>query len=506
MVQWFQERNGDVTPDKVREGSLDAYWWKCDKGPDHQWKQMVRVRTKQGTGCRFCAGNEVSVTNSLAALYPDVAELWAYDLNKGLTPDDVVANKNKPKYMWRCPKGPDHIWPTTVNSMTRPKKRGTGCPFCAGRRLSVTNRLDLNHPEIAAQWFQERNGNVTPDKVREGQHKKFWWKCDEGPDHEWPATVSSRTKGGKGCPFCAGHRVSVTNSLATKFPDIAAEWDYERNGDVTPDMITAGETKAERYWVCNKGPDHKWPAKPGTRTNPSVNFPGCPFCAGKEVSVTNSLRTKFPDIAAEWDYERNGNLTPDSVTSGANRPAHWICPDKGHRYRTNINWRTSDVTGCPKCVRRFSFVELVIKFELSKFFNVDLSPTSRAKGTSGGELSVDVLLPDDGIIIEYDGYYYHNVIADRHESDARKTDSLRRAGWTVVRIREEGLQTIGFDDIQVPVVDEGQDKAEQKKEVVNRLLKHLEGIVGRSIPGLDEYISQSDLSRYDDALDSYNAI
>ena len=65
---------------------------------------------------------------------------------------------------------------------------------------------------------------------------------------------------------------------------------------------------------------------------------------------------------------------------------------------------------------------------------------------------------------------------------------------------------IGFDDIRVPVMTEGTNKTEQKKEVVNLLLKHLEGIVGRSIPRLDEYISQPDLNRYGDALHSYNAI
>ena len=503
-AQWFQERNGDVTPDRVLEGATQSFWWKCDKGSDHEWEQKVRVRTKQGTGCPFCAGHRPSVTNSLAALYPEVAELWADDLNDGLTPRDIVANANK-RYTWRCPKGPDHIWEAAPNSVTRPKKWGTGCPFCAGRELSVTNRLDLNHPEVADQWFQERNGDVTPDRILEGSNSRFWWKCNRGPDHEWKATVSSRTNG-RGCPCCAGQKVSVTNSLKARFPDIADEWDYERNGELTPDDVTAG-SRTKRWWVCDKGPDHRWKAAPGTRTNPSVNFPGCPFCAGKKVSVTNSLKARFPDIADEWDYEHNGELTPDKVTYGANRPAHWICPDKGHRYKTNINWRTSDGTGCAECyVRPTSLVELAIKFELSAFFNVDLSPTSKVKGASGKNLPVDILLSDDRIIIEYDGYYYHKEISDRYESDSRKTDSLKRAGWTVIRMREKGLRLIGQNDVQVHRVDEGRMKTEQKKAAVNLMLRHLEGIMGSPIPGLDEYIAQPNLRRYDDARDSYDAI
>ena len=35
-----------------------------------------------------------------------------------------------------------------------------------------------------------------------GSGKKFWWQCPQGLDHEWPATLSKRTSGGRGCPFC----------------------------------------------------------------------------------------------------------------------------------------------------------------------------------------------------------------------------------------------------------------------------------------------------------------
>ena len=296
------------------------------------------------------------------------------------------------------------------------------------------------------------------------------------------------------------------NTLASQRRDVAALWDYGRNGDETPDTVSCG-TDRKFYWRCPEETDHSWQASPNSMTRPKKCGTGCPFCAGKKVSVTNSLTTRFPRIAAEWDCKRNGKLTPDTVTYGANKPAHWICREKGHRFKTHINWRTSDGTGCPECyVRPASHIEVAIKLELSEFFNVDLKPDSKVKGANGESLSVDIILPDDRIIIEYDGYYYHKTLADRHESDSRKTDSLKRAKWTVVRIREEGLQMIGIDDIQTPVVDEGPNKTEQKKRVVNLLLKRLEGIVGRSVPGLDEYISQPELRRYDDALDFWDNI
>lgn len=39
------------------------------------------------------------------------------------------------------------------------------------------------------------------------------------------------------------------NSLASKFPEIVKEWCYEKNGDLTPDVVLAGSHK-EVFWKC----------------------------------------------------------------------------------------------------------------------------------------------------------------------------------------------------------------------------------------------------------------
>ena len=63
----------------------------------------------------------------------------------------------------------------------------------------------------------------------------------------------------------------------------------------------------------------------------------------------NSLLVKFPEIAAEWDYERN-SITPDVVTPYSRKKVHWICPDCGNRYEMIIGDRTGEKhCGCPPC-------------------------------------------------------------------------------------------------------------------------------------------------------------
>jgi very-short-patch-repair endonuclease len=110
----------------------------------------------------------------------------------------VAAGSSK-KVWWKCPVADDHEWPATVASRA---VNGNGCACCAGRRLSVTNRLDIQFPEIAAEWHPTKNGDLTPAEVLAGWGKKTWWKCPIADDHEWPAIVDSRTRLGRGCPSC----------------------------------------------------------------------------------------------------------------------------------------------------------------------------------------------------------------------------------------------------------------------------------------------------------------
>src|SRR5262249_62399426 len=113
------------------------------------------------------------------------------------------------------------------------RTNGGGCPFCSGNLVSVTNSLASLQPDVAVQWHPTKNGNLTAAQVTSKSHKNVWWKCPNGPDHEWEAPPSSRTVlGGGGCPFCKGLKVSVNNSLAACFPGIAAEWHPTKNGEL----------------------------------------------------------------------------------------------------------------------------------------------------------------------------------------------------------------------------------------------------------------------------------
>ena len=91
---------------------------------------------------------------------------------------------------------------------------------------------ELN-PPFLKEWDHDKNNPVTPNDVTRGSTKKVWWLCPKG--HSYKTRICSRTSGFTGCPYCAGRKVLEEDSLLTRFPKIASEWDYEKNEGARPE-------------------------------------------------------------------------------------------------------------------------------------------------------------------------------------------------------------------------------------------------------------------------------
>src|SRR5215471_6967607 len=156
-----------------------------------------------------------------------------------------------------------------------------------GKRLKEP--LSVTHPELASEWHPTKNGDLTPAKVVAGSHNNVWWKCPNGPDHEWQAKPSARTRkrGGTGCPFCANQKVSITNCLATTHPELAAEWHPTKNQPLSANDVIAGSHRLA-WWKCPKGEGHEWQATLIARS------------IGGKCQICCSLTNTHPELAKEW--------------------------------------------------------------------------------------------------------------------------------------------------------------------------------------------------------------
>ena len=200
---------------------------------------------------------------------------------------DTLSRASHKKLVWICAE--DHSWQATINN----RSKGRGCPFCSGNLVSDANRLSTKRPELASEWDHDKN-ELTPYDVTVSSGKKAWWRCMDG--HSWQATINHRSDG-RGCPFCSGRLASDTNRLSINRPEIASEWDHDKN-ELTPCDVTVSSDK-KYWWKCVVG--HSWQERISHR---SIGY-GCPFCSGRRVSDANRLSTNNPELAQEWDHDKN---------------------------------------------------------------------------------------------------------------------------------------------------------------------------------------------------------
>jgi hypothetical protein len=276
---------------------------------------------------------------SLAEVNPELAKQWHTSKNGDLTPFDLTVSSNK-KVWWKCTKGNDHEWLAPVSR----RSNGSECGICTNRITVLSNSLATINPELAKQWHPTKNGNLTPFDVNSVSGKKVWWKCDKADDHEWNTSINNRSRGGS-CPMCSGHRVVVSNSLATINPELAKQWHPTKNGNLTPYDLTVSSNK-KVWWKCPEGDDHEWQAQVSNRNNSEIS---CSICTNRVTVFSNCLRTTHPELAKQWHPTKNGDLTPIDISFGSNKKVWWKC-DKAddHEWRTSVVKR-SNGSNCPAC-------------------------------------------------------------------------------------------------------------------------------------------------------------
>ena len=140
-------------------------------------------------------------------------------------------------------------------------------------------------------------------------------------------------------------------TLADRYPSIAAEWDYERNGDLKPENVTPGQHK-NVYWKCPVC-GQSYQSLICNRTAPSRKRDGnkCPICLGRTIIPGfNSLMALFPDIVKnEWDYISN-RIDPDTIAPHTNKKYYWKCLFGHPSYLASVNNKVSNNGGnCPIC-------------------------------------------------------------------------------------------------------------------------------------------------------------
>ena len=283
---------------------------------------------------------------NISLLAEELQNQWHKDLNRHLGQILIKPHSNR-KVWWscdQCPEGLPHIWEATVHNRTS----GRGCPFCSGHAICQHNTLARQAPEVALFWDAKKNHSTSPDQVTVSSGMRAHWKCSACL-HEWRASVFAKARISSGCPKCAKANGNMpADGTRQKHPSFAAaqhallqQWDHDRNRENghLPDNTTLQSNKLI-WWQCSecpKGKVHSWQARASSRASPRQPS-GCPCCAGQKLCDCNSLETVCPDIAADFDVEKNG-VSAAEVTSSAGTKYNWLSDEPGAKKRS-VDQRT----------------------------------------------------------------------------------------------------------------------------------------------------------------------
>lgn len=297
----------------------------------------------------------------------------------------------------------------------------------------MAKRITLaeDRPDLAKEWHPIKNGNLRPIDVTKSTTKKVWWMCSEG--HEWLTSINNRNNIARnsGCPFCSGRYATYKTSLAYLNPELAKEWDYEKN-NTTPNLVKPGSNK-KVWWICSVDSRHKWNAVIGSRTG--IKPTGCPCCSGKKAWDENNLLVHNPLLTSEWNYELN-KLPPEEVLPYSKKKYWWNCSECGEVWHQSANNRQRfGLRGCPKCnfSHRTSFSKHAIFYYAKKLFPNLIINNNTPIDFDEYQMIGGLYFPEKNLLIEYDEECSHK---EQLEREKQKNQLCAKSGIQLIRIVE----------------------------------------------------------------------
>lgn len=334
LANEFDCEANKTTPDKVSINDPKKYWWKCSKC-GFKWQASVTNR-KRGTGCPKC--NKITHTS-----FPEQAIF--YYLSKEY-PDTVNGDKHLgielDIYIPSLKVAIEYDGEAWHQNIKKDEKKNSVCQSNKIKLIRIREKSCWFWPESAyLKCISAESGNN--ESLKQAIEMIFFEISNNlffNPDidiNRDEMDIKSKYMNAK-----------LKNSLLEKYPDIAKEWNYEKNYPVKPENIDYGS--GTKYWwkcpVCG----YEYQMTPNSRTCKGT---GCPVCAHDvPFEGVNDFETLYPNLMKEWDYDKNNalGLNPRKLLPNTMKKAWWKCSVCGHEWFAIIGNRVKS-RGCPICAR-----------------------------------------------------------------------------------------------------------------------------------------------------------
>ena len=436
---WDFKKNDGISPSKISRNCKKKVWWRCRKDPRHSFQAVVANMVSGRGKCKICTGHATQYgVNDLFTTDPNLEEIWDKDSN---TIDPSKINRGSySKAFWKC-KTCGRTWVKSVRQTVMHPK----CPYCSGRKLAPDggNSLANAHPEVVDEWNIIRNG-CDPHEIPKNQlmYNNVWWKC-KTCGKSWKKQLRYYIDYGSSCPYCNGKILAPgMNDLKTLHPEAASAWDNDRNDGLSPSGVLPSDPR-EVYWKCKNG--HSWTDAIVNEVNGGYTA-GCPYCKNKKLLVGfNDLATVRPDLASEWDRDKNA-LTPEDVMVNSREQIWWKCA-KGHEWKCSVTARAYEHSGgCAKCDSSLwssRAEDEIFEYVKTMLPGVTVIQNDRSVldngSTHGSGREIDVFIPSKNMGIEYNGLHWHSTNSTHPDKNRHwsKWNALNKMGIQLIQIWED---------------------------------------------------------------------
>ena len=337
LSEWDYSKNGDLTPFDVTPKSSKKVWWICRKCHSSFFSK-IEGRTAEGKGCPVCAGIEVKTgINDLETKAPLIAEEWDYSKNGSLQPNQVTEKSSK-VVSWKC-KVCGHQWDAPVSSRTR----GTGCPKCS--RMFHTSLPEQIIYWYLSLYFKDVINEYHPDWLKKSEEIDIFIPSlqlgIEYDGEKWHKNKVIRdTEKGKTIIDNGVQLIRIREpnlemiddgSIVITIPQLDNNYSYIEG--LLYELSKEINRRYNTNWI------------PCVNLEQDINAIRASLLRNQKQK---SLAYCCPEIAKEWDYEKNQRLEPTQVTSGNDTKVFWKCSKCGYVWKASIGSRANG-SGCPAC-------------------------------------------------------------------------------------------------------------------------------------------------------------
>ena len=334
--EWHPSKNGPLKPELIKPKSQKKAWFICSRDSTHEWEARLADRTSKGSGCPYCY-RRVTPQTSLAAKFPEIAKDWHSSKNLPLTTETIAAKSNK-NVWWTCSKGHEYQKPVVQRT-----HRNEGCSKCKLFGSAQETRL---YCEIKAIF----SDTVFRHKLEGKELDLYIPSLSVGIEYDGEFFHRKKlVKDKRKTAFFRARGVKVIRVREYPLPPLSEL-------DVITPVREISKADLDCLMLSLKA------VEPEVESRVLTYLSAEAFVNTEEFSLfmsyfpspfpEASLAETYPDVAAQWDYEKNYPLTPYNFTHGSKHKVHWICKN-GHQHYTTINsktWRAKSRTnGCKYC-------------------------------------------------------------------------------------------------------------------------------------------------------------